>query len=164
MPDGVTGTGIGASVKRIEDKRFLTGRGNYTDDINRPGQTYAYVLRSPHAHATINSIDTSAAKSAPGVVAVFTGEDMQVGGLPCGWLIHNEDGTPMHEPPHPALAIGKVRHVGDQVAVVIADTLAQAKNAAEKISVNYGVLPAVMDMKKAEAGGTLIHDTIGTNK
>jgi carbon-monoxide dehydrogenase large subunit len=164
MPDGVTGTGIGAAVKRVEDQRFLTGRGNYTDDINRPGQTYAYMLRSPHAHATINSIDTSAASAAPGVVAVYTGADMEVGGLPCGWLIHNEDGSPMHEPPHPPLAVGKVRHVGDQVACVIADSLEQAKAAAEMITVDYGVLPAVMDMKAAEAGGTLVHDDIGTNK
>jgi carbon-monoxide dehydrogenase large subunit len=127
MPDGVINTGIGAEVKRVEDFRFLTGNGNYTDDINRPNQTYAYMLRSPHAHATINSIDTAAAETAPGVVAIFTGDDMQVGGLPCGWQIHSEDGSPMHEPPHPSLAQGKVRHVGDQVAVVIADTLEQAK-------------------------------------
>ena len=127
MPDGVMGTGIGASVKRVEDQRFLTGRGNYTDDINRPNQTHAYMLRSPHAHATINSIDTLEASAASGVVAVFTGADMEVGGLPCGWLIHNEDGTPMHEPGHPPLAVGKVRHVGDQIACVIANSLDQAK-------------------------------------
>src|SRR5690606_15981633 len=89
MPDG--GTGIGAAVKRVEDKRFLTGRGNYTDDINRPGQTYAYILRSSHAHARIDRIDTSAAAAAPGVLAVFTGEDMQVGSLPCGWQVHSKD-------------------------------------------------------------------------
>src|SRR3546814_10736987 len=106
MPDG--GTGIGAFVKRVEDKRFLTGRGNYTDDINRPGQTYAYILRSSHAHARIDRIDTSAA-AAPGVLAVFTGEDMQVGSLPCGWQVHSKDGSPMHEPPHPPLPRGKVR-------------------------------------------------------
>ncbi len=120
MPDGTVNTGIGASVKRIEDQRFLTGKGNYTDDINRPDQTYAYMLRSPHAHAKIITIDSSDAQASEGVVAIFTGEDMQVGGLPCGWQIHSEDGSPMHEPPHPALAQGKVRHVGDQVAVVIA--------------------------------------------
>ena len=117
--------GIGASVRRKEDVRFLSGRGNYTDDINRPGQLHAFIRRSDRPHATINGIDTAAAAKAPGVVAVFTGADMaadNVGGLPCGWQIHNKDGSPMAEPPHPVLAIGKVRHVGDPVAVVIAET------------------------------------------
>ena len=122
---------FGAAVKRVEDQRFITGNGNYVDDINRPGQLYAYILRSPHAHARLNSVDTGAAKAADGVVAVFTGDDMQVGGLPCGWQIHSQDGSPMVEPPHPALAQGKVRYVGDQVAVVIADSLTKAKDAAE---------------------------------
>ncbi|RVU33877.1 xanthine dehydrogenase family protein molybdopterin-binding subunit [Hwanghaeella grinnelliae] len=156
-------TGIGASVKRLEDYRFLTGRGTYTDDINQPGQTHAYILRSPHAHATINSIDTSAAAAAPGVVAIFTGADMEVGSLPCGWQIHNKDGSPMAEPGHPPLAQGKVRHVGDQVAVVIAETLAQARSAAELIEVDYSELPAVVDMNKALAGGTLVHDDVADN-
>ena len=117
--------GIGASVRRKEDVRFLSGRGNYTDDINRPGQLHAFIRRSDRPHATINGIDTAAAAKAPGVVAVFTGADMaadNIGGLPCGWQIHNKDGSPMAEPPHPVLAIGKVRHVGDPVAVVIAET------------------------------------------
>ena len=164
MPDGTISTGIGASVKRVEDQRFLTGKGNYTDDINRPDQTYAYMLRSPHAHAKIISVDSSNAQSSEGVVAIFTGEDMQVGGLPCGWQIHSEDGSPMHEPPHPALAQGKVRHVGDQVAVVIADTLANAKSAAAKINVEYETLSPVMDMKAAEAGAPFVHEDIETNK
>lgn len=162
MPDGVN-TGIGASVKRVEDYRFLTGQGTYTDDINRPGQTYAYILRSPHAHARIKGIDLAAAKAADGVVAIFTGEDMQVGSLPCGWLIHSRDGSPMHEPAHPPLAQGKVRCIGDQVAIVIAESLEQAKNASELIDVDYDVLPAVVDMVGAAAGGTLVHDDIGTN-
>ena len=106
--------GIGARVQRVEDPRFLTGRGNYTDDINRPGQTYAWIVRSPHAHARIRGVDTAAAKAAPGVVAVFTGADMQVGSLPCGWQIHSKDGSPMKEPPHPPLVADYVRHVGDQ--------------------------------------------------
>ena len=117
--------GIGASVRRKEDVRFLSGRGNYTDDINRPGQLYAVIKRADRPHAKINGIDTAAAAKAPGVVAVFTGADMAadgVGGLPCGWQIHNKDGSPMAEPPHPVLAVGKVRHVGDPVAVVIAET------------------------------------------
>ena len=162
MPDGIN-TGIGASVTRVEDYRFLTGQGTYTDDINRPGQAYGYILRSPHAHARINGIDTTAAGAADGVVAIYTGADMQTGGLPCGWLIHSRDGSPMHEPPHPPLAQGKVRCLGDQVAIVIADSLSQAKAAAELIEVDYDVLPAVVDMKAAAGGGTLVHDDIGTN-
>ena len=162
MPDGIN-TGIGASVTRVEDYRFLTGQGTYTDDINRPGQAYAYILRSPHAHARINGIDTTAAGAADGVVAIYTGADMQTGGLPCGWLIHSRDGSPMHEPPHPPLAQSKVRCLGDQVAIVIADSLSQAKAAAELIEVDYDVLPAVVDMKAAAGGGTLVHDDIGTN-
>ena len=115
--------GIGASVRRKEDLRFLSGRGQYTDDINRPNQTYAYILRSPHAHARITGIDFAAAKAMPGVVAIFTGADMpDLGGIPCGWQIHNKDGSPMAEPMHPVLAVGKVRFVGDAVAVVIAET------------------------------------------
>jgi carbon-monoxide dehydrogenase large subunit len=125
---------IGAAVRRREDARFLTGRGTYTDDINRPNQSWGYILRSPHANAKIRSIDTSKAAKAEGVIAVFTGEDMKadgIGTLPCGWLIHSMDGTPMVEPPHPALADGQVRHVGDQVALVVADTREEARDAAE---------------------------------
>ncbi len=99
--------GIGASVRRKEDYRFLTGQGRYTDDINRPGQTYAYFLRSPHAHAKIRSIDTSAAKAASGVVAVFIGGDPEadgVGGLICGWVVSDKNGEPANTTPHPALA------------------------------------------------------------
>jgi carbon-monoxide dehydrogenase large subunit len=148
MADG----SIGTPVRRREDYRFLTGQGTYTDDINRPGQLYAYLLRSPHANAKLSRIDTSAAAKAPGVVAVFTGQDMakdEIGGLPCGWLINSKDGSPMKEPPHPVLAIERVRHVGDPVAVVIADSLAQARDAAEKIAVDYAVEPAVVDVVAA---------------
>src|SRR5579864_4181835 len=99
---------IGQSVERKEDLRFLTGAGQYTDDIALPGQSYGYFLRSPHAHATIRSIDSAAARSAPGVLAVFTSQDLAaVGGLPCGWLITSIDGGPMKEPKHPVLAEGK---------------------------------------------------------
>lgn len=158
-------TGIGASVRRKEDFRFITGKGRYTDDINRPGQAHAWFLRSPHAHAVIRSIDTAAAKSAPGVVDVFTGDDIAgVGGLICGWMIMSKDGTPMKAGPHPALAQGKVRYVGDHVAVVIAETVAQAKDAAELILVDYDVLPAVTDVAKAQsAGGQPIHDVAPQN-
>src|ERR1700757_2258385 len=104
---------IGQSVRRKEDVRFLTGAGQYTDDVNPPH----------HAHAKIGRIDTSKAKSAPGVVAIYTGADLTgVNGLPCGWLITGTDGQPMKEPPHPVLAQGKVRYVGDPVALVVAET------------------------------------------
>ncbi|RED50974.1 xanthine dehydrogenase family protein molybdopterin-binding subunit [Aestuariispira insulae] len=151
-------TGIGASVRRKEDFRFLTGQGTYTDDINRPGQTYGYILRSPVAHAKINGIDLAEAKAAPGVVAIFTGDDMQVGSIPCGWGVNNKDGSPMNEPPHPALAQGKVRHVGDQVAIVIAESYAEARAAAELIDVDYEELPAVADLATALDQSTLVHD------
>ncbi len=163
----MSATGIGASVKRKEDIRFITGKGHYVDDINRPGQAHAYFLRSPHAHATIDKIDASAALKAPGVVAIFTGDDIaadKVGGLICGWMIHSKDGSPMKAGAHPALAQGKVRYVGDHVAVVIADTLAQARDAGEKIEVHYGELPAVIDLAKAaSAGQAQIHDVAPNN-
>ncbi len=153
---------IGASVKRREDAKFLTGRGNYTDDINRPGQLHAFIVRSPHAHAALGSVKTDKAARRPGVVAVLTGADMAadgVGGLPCGWLIHNKDGSPMVEPPHPPLAQGKVRHVGDPVAAVIAETHAQARDAAEHVEIDYKPLPAVSDAAKAIApGAPQLHD------
>ena len=161
-------TGLGASVKRKEDIRFITGKGRYVDDLNRPGQAHAYFLRSPHAHATIDSLDVSAAREAPGVVAVFTGDDIaadKIGGLICGWMIHSKDGSPMKAGAHPALAQGKVRYVGDHVAVVIADTLAQARDAAEKIEVVYGELPAVVDPGKAmTAGQPAIHEVAPDNR
>ena len=126
----MSATGIGAAVRRKEDQRFITGKGHYTDDINRPGQTYAYFVRSPHAHGTIKSIDAKAASSMPGVLAVLNGAELaadKIGGLICGWMIHSKDGSPMKAAPHPALANGKVCHVGEPVAVVIAETLAQAE-------------------------------------
>ncbi len=156
---------IGESVRRKEDYRFLTGAGQYTDDITMQAQSYAVFVRSPHAHAVIKSIDISAASAMPGVVRIFIGKDLEgkMGGLPCGWLINNPDGTPMNEPPHPVLALGKVRHVGDQLAMVIADTLEQAKNAAEAVQVDYDVLPAVVDVRDAATGAQL-HDAAPNNK
>jgi carbon-monoxide dehydrogenase large subunit len=154
--------GIGAAVRRKEDARFLSGHGNYTDDINRSGQLHAFIRRSDRPHATINRIDMSAAAKAPGVVAVFTGADMaadNVGGLPCGWLIHNKDGSPMKEPAHPVIAVGKVRHVGDPVAVVVAETKQAAKDAAELIAIDYQDLPAVAMLRDAIApGAAVVHD------
>ena len=153
--NGSNGTGfIGASLKRKEDARFLTGRGRYTDDINLPGQLYAHLLRSTVAHANLGSVDTSAAEAAPGVHAVFTGPDMEgVGGVPTGWLIHSKDGSPMVEPAHPAMAIGKVRHVGEIVAIVVAETRDQAREAAALIDIDYQELPAAASLEAARADG-----------
>src|ERR1700727_1934079 len=160
-------TAIGDSVKRTEDIRFITGKGHYVDDVNRPGQAYAYFLRSPHAHATINKIDTSTALKSPGVVAVFAGDDIaagKVGGLICGVMIFSKDGSPMKAGAHPALAQGKVRYVGDHVAVVVTNTYAQAREAGEKIAVQYGELPAVADTASAaRAGQPQIHDAAPGN-
>ena len=159
--------GIGASVRRKEDFRFLSGRGMYVDDINRPGQLYAYILRSPHAHASLKRLDVAKAGSAPGVVAVFTGADMakdNVGGLPCGWGLKFKDGSPMKEPAHPPLAIERVRYVGDQIAVVIADSREHAKDAAGLIEIDYQVLPAVVSIADAlKPGAPLIWDIAPTN-
>ena len=155
---------IGESLRRKEDYRFLTGGGNYTDDINQASQTYCVFVRSPHAHASIKGIDLTQAKAMPGVVEIFTGKDIdgKMGGLPCGWLITSTDGTPMKEPPHPILAIGKARYVGDQVAMVIAETLEQAKNAAEAVNVDYDVLSAIVDVRDA-AKGTALHEAAPDN-
>ncbi|HXC26395.1 MAG TPA: xanthine dehydrogenase family protein molybdopterin-binding subunit [Stellaceae bacterium] len=160
-------TEIGTPVRRREDYRFLTGQGTYTDDINRPRQLYAYILRSPHANAVISGIDSSAAAKATGVVAIYAGKDIEadgIGGLPCGWQIHSKDGSPMHEPPHPVLASGRVRHVGDPVAVVIAESLAQARDAAELVKVDYGVEPAVTDVAEAlKPGAPLVFAEVPGN-
>jgi len=149
---------IGARVARKEDYRFLTGAAQYTDDVALPRQTYAAFVRSPHAHAVLRKISTEKARKAPGVLAVYTGADLaaaKVGGLPCGWLITDVNGQPMKEPPYPPLAQGKVRHVGERVAVVIAETQAQARDAAELIEVNYQALPAVVSPSKAKNGPAL---------
>jgi carbon-monoxide dehydrogenase large subunit len=164
---GANETGyIGQAVKRKEDARFLTGTGQYTDDVSLARQTHAYFLRSPHAHAKIRGIDTAKAKQAPGVVAIYTAADLEgVNGLPCGWLITSVDGTPMKEPPHPVLAKGKVRYVGDAVAMVVAETRDQAKDAAEQIDVDYDVLPAVVNVVDAlKPGAPQIHDEAPGNQ
>lgn len=157
--------GIGAATKRREDVRFLTGRGRYTDDINLHNQTYAYFLRSEVAHGRITSLDTAAAQDMPGVVRVFTGKDFEgVGGIPCGWQITDRFGEVMQEPAHPVLAQGKVRHVGDPIAVVVAESLAQARDAAEAIGVEIEELPAVIDMKAAlQDGAPKVHDDLKNN-
>jgi aerobic carbon-monoxide dehydrogenase large subunit len=158
----MSATGIGAAVRRKEDLRFVTGKGQYTDDVSRPGQTHIYFIRSPHAHARLKGIDTKAAAAMPCVVAVATGADFaesKLGGLICGWTVLSKDGSPMKMAPHPALAVGKACHVGDPVAVVIAETLAQAKDAAEKVLIDYEVLPSVVDPAKAAGkSAPQIHD------
>ncbi|MCC7426487.1 MAG: xanthine dehydrogenase family protein molybdopterin-binding subunit [Alphaproteobacteria bacterium] len=148
--------GIGAAVRRKEDFRFLTGRGTYTDDVSRAGQLFVHILRSPHGHARILRLDVSRAKAAKGVVAVYVGADMAadgVGGLPCGWLVKNKDGSNMVEPPHPPLAVERVRYAGDAVAVVIAQSLSEARDAAELIEVQYAMLPAVATIDAAVSPG-----------
>lgn len=148
--------GIGASVLRKEDRRFLLGKGRYTDDLNLPHQAHACIVRSPHAHARVASVDATRALAVPGVLAVFTGADMaadQIGGLPCGWLITGKGGKPMVEPPHPPLAADRVRYVGDQVAVVVAETRAQAKAGARELEVEYETLPAAVRGGEAAAPG-----------
>jgi len=147
---------VGSGVKRKEDHRFITGQGRYTDDINRPGQAHAYFLRSPHAHAKIKSIDTAAALKAKGVVAIFTGKDIaadKLGGLICGWMVTSKDGSAMKNGAHPALALDTVRYVGDHVAIVIAETHAQARDASELVNVDYEELPVVTDPAKAQSQG-----------
>src|SRR5712692_4550391 len=149
---------IGARIQRKEDYRFLTGAGQYTDDVALPGQSYAAFVRSPHAHAVLKKVNIEKARKAKGVLAVYTGADLagaKVGGLPCGWLITDVKGQPMKEPPYPPLAQGKVRHVGERAAVVIAETAAQARDAAELVEVDYQALPAVVSAAKAKSGPAL---------
>ena len=144
--------GIGQPVRRVEDRRFITGRGNYVDDIQLPRQTYAFMLRSPHAHARISAIDAAAALAAPGVLAVYTGEDLArdgIGPIPCVSAVTNRDGSPSVLPPHPAIAHSRVRHVGDTVAMVVAESAAVARDAAELIAVDYEPLPAVVETTHA---------------
>lgn len=155
---------IGKSVKRVEDKRFITGKGRYTDDINLPGMTHAYILRSPYAHARIKSIDTSAAAAMQGVVTIMTGDEVGHYGVPCGWQVNFKNGDIMKEPLHPLLVKDKARHVGDAVAMVVAESREIAQDAAEAIVVDYEVLPAITDASKAvEAGAPLVHDDVPNN-
>ena len=140
---------MGASVKRREDPRFMTGKGNYVDDLKLPGMTYAAFVRSPHAHAKIGKIDTAKALKYPGVVAVFTGKDMTgVNSLPCGWLLPD-----LKVPPHMPLASDAARYVGDPVAIVIAENQTAALDAAELVAVDWDVKPSVTRTDKAAAKG-----------
>ncbi|MBS0547899.1 MAG: xanthine dehydrogenase family protein molybdopterin-binding subunit [Proteobacteria bacterium] len=160
--------GIGDSLRRIEDPRLLTGGGRYTDDtkLSTPAARL-YVLRSPHAHADIKRIDTTAAKKAPGVLLIQTGADVKKAGfgdVPCLVPLENRDGTPRGETPRPMLALDRVRHVGDAVAFVVAETLEQAKDAAELIEVDYAARPHVVGtFEAAQPGAPLVHDHIKDN-
>lgn len=153
-------TFIGKSVKRREDNRFLKGAGKYTDDIKLHGMTHSAFVRSPFAHAKILRVDTSAAEQAEGVVAVYTGSDAcGAFGVPCGWQVDFKNGETMREPLHPLLAKDKIRHLGEAVAIVIAETLELARDAAELVDVKYEALPAVTCPKKAMApGAPKVHD------
>jgi len=147
---------LGQSVTRIEDAALVQGAGRYTDDFELAGAAHACILRSPHAHASVVNIDTAAAREAPGVLAVLTGADAAADGLgdiPCLVPVTNIDGTPRADTPRPVLARGRVRHVGDPVALVVAETLAQAKDAAELIEIEYEPLPAVVDTRGATQPG-----------
>lgn len=163
--------GIGARVARKEDKRFLTGKGRYTDDMVVPGMKYAAFVRSPHAHATIRSIDVASAKAMPGVIDVLDGKQLLadgIGNLICGWMIHSKDGSPMRMGAWRPLADKTVRYVGDAVAIVVADSVAEARDAAEAVVIDYETLPVVTDLVEAlgegqpqihpEAPGNLIFD------
>ncbi len=170
--------GIGASVLRKEDRRFITGKGRYTDDMVVPGMKHAHFVRSPHAHAAITKIDIKEAMAMPGVIAVLAGKELKadkIGNIICGWMIHSKDGTPMKMGAWSPLAVDTVRYVGDAVCVVIADTKAQARDAAEQVNITYKVRKAVSEAVDAlkpgapqlhpEAAGNLIFDwEIGDSK
>ncbi len=152
----MTKYGIGQPVSRFEDPRLLRGQGRYQDDVNLPGQAYAVFVRSPHAHARIRVIDTATAAGAPGVLAVFTGQDVARDSL--GTMImrlqrKRPDGSPMFARPHPGLARDRVRHVGDPLAMVIAENPAQAKDAVDLIAVDYEPLPSITDTAAAAQPG-----------
>lgn len=155
---------IGKSVLRKEDLRFITGNGRYTGDIDLRGQTYGYFVRSPYAHAVVGEVDTSEARSMPGVVAILTGKQVaedELGGLPCGWMIHSKDGSEMKQPLHPVMAATKVNYVGEPVALVVADSFDEAKNAAEHVSVDYEELPAVVSTAAAQSGPDIYAEAPG---
>jgi carbon-monoxide dehydrogenase large subunit len=152
----MTKFGLAQSIARVEDPRLLKGGGRYTDDIALPGMLHGIVLRSPHAAATFGTIDTAAAASVPGVRAIYTGADLKADGLgplPCAAPVQNRDGTDMVNPPHLALADGAVRHIGDPVAFIVAETAAAARDAAELINVDYAMQPAIVDLAKATQPG-----------
>ena len=148
--------GVAQPVRRVEDPRLLLGGGRYTDDIVLPNETIGVVLRSPHAHARINAIDASGAKSMPGVLAVYTAADLNADGigiLPCTIPLQNRDGSDRADPPHPVLADTHVRHVGDPVAFIVAESHQAARDGAEAVSVDYDILPSCTDLATAMDAG-----------
>ena len=161
----LTKFGIGQPVRRSEDPTLVRGQGSYADDVGLAGQAYAVMVRSTVAHGVIKGIDTAAAKEMPGVLAVITAADLEgYGGFTCGLPLKNRDGSPIHQTPRPALAGDKVRFVGDPVACVIAETVAQAKDAAEAVTVDIDPLPAVLDpAEAAKPGAPLVYDSISNN-
>ena len=153
--------GIGARVLRKEDMRFITGKGQYTDDINVRGQCYGVFVRSPHAHAAIDGIDTSAAEAAEGVVGVLTGAQIVedgLGTLPCGWMVLSKDGSEMKQPAHPIMAATQVNYVGEPVALVVADSLTAARNAAELVEIDYAEKAAVVDLASAQDSAAIYEE------
>ncbi len=151
---------FGRSIKRREDPRFITGRGQYVDDVKLSGTTYAAFVRSPHPHARLRSVDTAPARAVPGVLAVYTGQDVQVGGLPCGWMLPD-----IKVPPRPVLAAGKVRYVGEPVAIVVADSAYAARDGADAVRVEYEPLPGVANPRKAhEPGAPVLFDDVPRNQ
>jgi carbon-monoxide dehydrogenase large subunit len=163
----MTKFGMAQSVRRVEDPRLLKGNGSYTDDIVLPGTVHGVVLRSPHAAAKIISLDTAAAKELPGVLAIYTSADLNadgIGGLPCAAQLKNRDGSPQAAPPHPVLADGRVRHVGDPVAFIVAESVTAARDAAEAIMVDYDVLPSSTQLATTmEPGAALVYDDVPNN-
>src|SRR5512145_2378435 len=157
--------GIGQAITRFEDRRLLQGGGRYLDDVNLPGQAYAVIVRSVHAHAKIRGLDARAALKAPGVVAVLTGADVAKDGLGTMQMTlkrKRPDGSPMFAPPHHGLTQGRARYVGDPVALVIAESRAQAEDAAERLAVDYEPLPAVTSTAEA-IGGAPVWDECPDN-
>ena len=163
----MTKFGVAQPVRRVEDPRLLLGHGKYTDDFQIEGEAHLIVLRSPHAAATIVSIDADAARGMPGVLGVFTGADLDadgIGGVPCAIPLKNRDGSPRADVPHPALAVGSVHHVGDAVAMIVAETSQAARDAAEAVMVDYDVLPSVTDLAVAmEPGQPLVWPQVANN-
>ncbi|MEJ0015775.1 MAG: xanthine dehydrogenase family protein molybdopterin-binding subunit [Acetobacteraceae bacterium] len=163
----MTKFGLAQSIRRVEDPRLLKGSGRYTDDIVLPGMLHGIVLRSPHAAATVGAIDTAAAAAVPGVKAIYTAADLQadgIGSLPCAVSLNNRDGSAMASPPHPVLADGAVRHVGDPVAFIVADTIESARDAAELITVEYDVKPSITELAHVtDAGASLVWPDVKQN-
>ncbi|KZD24270.1 xanthine dehydrogenase family protein molybdopterin-binding subunit [Tardiphaga robiniae] len=159
--------GVGQPVRRKEDDTLVRGKGKYTDDVNLPGQLYAWIVRSPHAHGVIRGIDTEAARAMPGVRGVWTGRDLEAanyGPFTCGLPLKSQDGTPLFQTNRHALMTDKVRYVGDPVAFVVAETVAQARDAAEAVLLDIDALPAVTDCEAAtKSGAPQLYDHIPNN-